>query len=221
MAGDDVRVLLVDDHVMFTQSLGRLLADEPGIVVVGSARNGPEALELVLQLSPDVVLVDYAMPEQDGVAITAEIKAQAPQTQVVMLTGSAEDRTLLAAMEAGVSGFLTKDRAADDVAAAVRAAAAGEVLVTPAMLTRLLPRLTPTVGDGRDDVTERERDVLRAMARGLPVAGMAVDLGMPETTVQRYADSVLAKLDAHSHLEAVAVAVREGVISPPGPRAPT
>jgi DNA-binding NarL/FixJ family response regulator len=221
MAGDVVRVLLVDDHVMFTQSLARLLADEPGIVVVGSARNGPEALELLGRLEPDVVLVDYAMPEQDGVAITAEIKARWPRTQVVMLTGSAEDRTLLAAMEAGVSGFLTKDRAANDVAAAVRAAAAGEVLVTPAMLTRLLPRLTPSVAESGHDLTERERDVLGAMARGLPVTGMAVELGMSEMTVQRYADSVLAKLDVHSHLEAVAVAVREGVISPPGPRAPT
>src|SRR4029079_17127632 len=122
----------------FTQSLARLLEDEPGIEVVGAARNGPEALDLVDGLGRDVVLVDYQMPEQDGVAITAEIKAREPRTQVVMLTGSAEDRTLLAAIEAGVSGFLTRDRAADEVASAIRAAAAGEMLVTPAMLTRLL-----------------------------------------------------------------------------------
>jgi DNA-binding NarL/FixJ family response regulator len=217
MGGDDVRVLLVDDHVMFTQSLARLLAEEPDIDVVGTARNGAEALELVEQLAPDVVLVDYNMPEQDGVAITARIKSQAPRTQVVMLTGSAEDRTLLAAMEAGVSGFLTKDRAADEVASAVRSAAAGEILVTPTMLTRLLPRLAPAEDDGRDDLTDREREVLGAMARGQAVPEIAVTLSMAEPTVQRYVDSVLAKLGVHSQLEAVALAVREGVITAPSP----
>lgn len=216
MAGDPVRVLLVDDHVMFTQSLARILADEPGIVVVGTASTGTEALGLVEQVHPDVVLVDYSMPEQDGVVITGRIKAQSPRTQVVMLTGSAEDRTLLAALEAGASGFLTKDRAAEDVAAAVRSAASGEMLVTPSMLARLLPRLERSGDDGREDLTDRERDLLRAMARGLDVPGIAVELAMPETVVVRYIDSVLVKLGVHSRLEAVALAVREGVIAPPG-----
>jgi DNA-binding NarL/FixJ family response regulator len=207
-----VRVMVVDDHVMFAESLARLLADEDSIEVVGIADSGAAALELLGQHAPDVVLVDYQMPDQDGVAITAEIKSRSPEVMVVMLTGSTEDRVLLAAIEAGCSGFLTKDRAAAEVAEAVRAAAAGEALISPAQLARLLPRLTRNERTLGSDLTERERDVLVELSRGQTNRVIADELHLSVNTVRNYVQSVLTKLGAHSKLEAVSTAVREGII---------
>jgi DNA-binding NarL/FixJ family response regulator len=207
-----VRVMVVDDHVMFAESLARLLADEDSIEVVGIADSGAAALELLGQHAPDVVLVDYQMPDQDGVAITAEIKSRSPGVMVVMLTGSTEDRVLLAAIEAGCSGFLTKDRAAAEVAEAVRAAAAGEALISPAQLARLLPRLTRNERTLGSDLTERERDVLVELSRGQTNRVIADELHLSVNTVRNYVQSVLTKLGAHSKLEAVSTAVREGII---------
>src|SRR4051794_3209527 len=115
-----INVLIVDDHRMFAESLARLLSDEDQISVSAVAHSGAEALDVVRRATPHVVLIDFHMPDQDGVTITSAIKSSHPGVYVVMLTGSTDDRVLLAAMEAGCSGFLTKDRAATDVAEAVR-----------------------------------------------------------------------------------------------------
>src|SRR5690606_2536479 len=131
----------VDDHRMFGESLARLLADEPGIEVLAVATSGEEALKLARALRPTVVLLDQELPDRDGVAAAAELKARDPDQMVVMLTSSTDDRVLLGALEAGCSGFLTKDRAAAEVAETVRAAAAGDAVIAPAMLARLLPQL--------------------------------------------------------------------------------
>src|SRR5687768_11845649 len=139
-----VGVLIVDDHRMFSESLARLLDDEDGITVLGVAGTGSDAIDMVNRLHPNVVLMDYQLPDRDGVAVTVEVKRQKPSVMVVMLTGSTEDRVLLAAIDAGCSGFLTKDRAAAEVVHAVRAAAVGEALISPALLARLLPKLNRT-----------------------------------------------------------------------------
>ncbi|HTW21111.1 MAG TPA: response regulator transcription factor [Mycobacteriales bacterium] len=213
-----INVLVVDDHVMFAESLARLLDDEDGLKVVGLAASGAAALEMFDRLRPDVVLVDYRMPDHDGVEITEEIKQRAPHAMVVMLTGSADDRVLLAAIEAGCSGFLTKDRAAAEVADAVRSAAAGEALITPAMLARLLPKLARRPAGVNTELTAREREVIDCMARGWSNKDIAAQLFLSVNTVRNYTQSILAKLGAHSKLEAVSKAVREGLVEYPAGR---
>lgn len=211
----DIGVVIIDDHQMFAESLGRLLADESGISVLGTAATASGGIRLAARLHPQVVLVDYLMPERDGVAIAKEIKASDPQVMVVMLTGSSDDRVLLAAIDAGCSGFLTKDRAAADVADAVRAASAGEAVISPAMLARLLPKLKPTHRALGSDLTEREHEILLLLARGWTNKVIAAHLHLSLNTVRNYVQYTLAKLDAHSKLEAVSTAVREGIIDFP------
>lgn len=210
-----IGVLIIDDHRMFAESLARLLADEEGIAVLATAASGSEGIELADRLQPQVVLVDYQMPERDGVAIAAEIKRRDPKIMVVMLAGSAEDRVLLAAIEVGCSGFLTKDRAAAEVADAVRVAARGEASISPPLLARLLPKLTRTPRALGADLSEREREILASLARGWTNQVIASELHLSVNTVRNYVQSVLSKLGAHSKLEAVSIAVREGIIDYP------
>jgi DNA-binding NarL/FixJ family response regulator len=212
---DTVDVLIVDDHRMFGESLARLLSDEPGIAVVGLATSGAEAIELSARLQPRVVLMDYELPDKDGVAIAFELRQRDPETMVVMLTGSCDDRVLVAAINAGCSGFLTKDRAAAEVADAVRAAADGEALISPAQLARLLPKLNRTRHSIGADLTDREREVLGLLARGQTNKAIASDLYLSLNTVRNYIQSLLTKLSAHSKLEAVSTAVHEGIIDYP------
>jgi len=210
-----VSVLIVDDHLMFAESLARLLQDEGDIAVVGLAPTGAAAIEMSGRLVPDVVLIDYHLPDRDGVEISAEIKQRNPQTMVVMLTGASDDRVLLASIEAGCSGFLTKDRAASEVAIAVRSAAAGEALITPAMLARLLPRLSRRQSGVGTELTVREREVMACMARGWSNKVTATELYLSVNTVRNYTQSILTKLGAHSKLEAVSKAVQEGIVDYP------
>ena len=210
-----VGVLIVDDHRMFSESLARLLADEEGIAVLGVAATGADAVEMVNRLHPKVVLMDYQLPDQDGVSVTTAIRRENPSVMVVMLTGSTEDRVLLAAIDAGCSGFLTKDRAAAEVVHAVRAAAVGEALISPALLTRLLPKLNRTQRTLGEDLSDREREVLGFLARGMTNKVIAAELFLSVNTIRNHVQSVLAKLGAHSKLEAVSTAVREGIIGYP------
>ena len=210
---DAIAVVIIDDHRMFAESLARLLGDEDGITVAGIATTGADGKKLVDELSPRVVLIDHHMPGRNGVEIAAEIKNDHPATMVVMLTGTADERVIVSAIEAGCSGFLTKDDAASNVAAAVRGAAAGEALIAPALLARLLPRLTRTQRSLGDDLTERELDVLRLLARGTANKTIASELNLSLNTIRNYVQSILTKLGAHSKLEAVSTGIREGVIS--------
>lgn len=210
-----VGVLIVDDHRMFSESLARLLADEDGIDVLGVAGTGSDAIAMVSRLHPNVVLMDYQLPDQDGVTVTMEVKRQDPKVMVVMLSGSTEDRVLLAAIDAGCSGFLTKDRAAAEVVHAVRAAAVGEALISPALLARLLPKLNRTQRCLGEDLSDREREILGFLARGMTNKVIAAELFLSVNTIRNHVQSVLAKLGAHSKLEAVSTAVREGIIDYP------
>jgi DNA-binding NarL/FixJ family response regulator len=213
-----IGVVIVDDHMMFAQSLGRLLADEPGIDVLGIADSGTEAIRMANELRPAVMLIDYQMPEQNGVIISAKIKSIDPGIMIVMITGTDDDKVLIAAIDAGCSGFLTKDRAASEVADAIRGVADGEALISPALLARLLPKLSKTYRSIGDDLTDRERDVLRHLATGSTGKAIATELHLSLNTVRNYTQSILSKLNAHSKLEAVATAVREGIIAyPTGP----
>ena len=210
-----IRVAIVDDHQMFAESLSRLLALENDIEIVGLGASGKEARALIERFEPRVLLIDYSMPDGDGVEVAADIKQRWPETMIVMITGSADDGVLLSAIEAGCSGFLTKDQAACEVASAVRIAAAGEALVSPAQLARLLPQLSRTKKPTGADLTDRERDVLTLFSRGLATKAMAAELFLSVNTIRNYTQSVFVKLGAHSKLEAVSIAVREGIISYP------
>jgi DNA-binding NarL/FixJ family response regulator len=207
-----VSLVIIDDHQMFVESLSHVLAEDDRIAVVGTAASGADAVRLVGQLRPRVVLVDHHLPDQNGVDLVGALKADHPDLMAVMLTASTEDRVLLAAMDAGCSGFLTKDRAVRDVVDAVLAASEGEALISPAQLARLLPRLSrrePTVGS---DLTPRELQLLSHLARGQSNKAIAAELQLSVNTIRNYMQAVLAKLDAHSKLEAVSTAVREGLI---------
>jgi DNA-binding NarL/FixJ family response regulator len=207
-----VRVLLIDDHQMFVESLARVLADDDRIEVVGVASTAAEGLELAGAHRPRVAIVDYVLPDQDGVELTAALKERHPELMAVMLTASTEDRVLLGAIDAGCSGFLTKDRAVAEVVEAVLAAADGEALISPAQLARLLPRLSRNTRSVGADLTRRELQLLNHLARGQSNKAIAEELHLSVNTIRNYMQSVLAKLGAHSKLEAVSTAVREGLI---------
>jgi len=214
--GDGViGVVIVDDHRMFAESLARLLSDEEGIAILGVAGTGAEAVELATRVRPRVVLMDYELPDQDGVTVTVEIRAQNPQIMVVMLTGHSDERLMLEAIDAGCSGFLTKDKAAAEVADAVRSAAAGEALVSPELLDRLLPQLDRRNRSLGEDLSDREREILVLLARGWTNKAIATELFLSVNTVRNHVQSVLNKLRSHSKLEAVTTAVREGIIEYP------
>jgi DNA-binding NarL/FixJ family response regulator len=210
--GTSIRVLVVDDHQMFAESLARLLSEEPDIDVVGSAHDGERAVSLARALMPDVVLIDFQLPDRDGAQVAADIKLHAPDAMIVMLTGASDDRVLLAAIDAGCSGFLTKDNAARDVVEAVRGAAAGEALISPTLLARLLPKLQRSYRPVGADLTDREREVLHGLAAGKSNKAIAADLHLSVNTIRNYVQSLLMKLGAHSKLEAVSTAVRQGII---------
>lgn len=212
---DTIGVLIIDDHRMFAESLGRMLGDEAGIEVLGFATSAARGIELASRLKPSVVLVDYQMPDQNGVATAIEIKRVSAATAVVILTGSTDDRVLVAAIEAGCAGFMTKDRPGAEVAGAVREAAAGGAIISPAMLARLLPKLNRTNRLQRWDLTDREREVLILLGQGQTNRAICAELNLSVNTVRNYVQSILTKLNVHSKLEAVSVAMREGIIGYP------
>ena len=212
------RVVIIDDHQMFAESLSHVLALDPGVDVVGVARDASSGLALVAEAQPDVAVVDYRLPDQDGVAVTAAIKGAHPGVNVIMLTALREERVLLAAIDAGVSGFLTKDHAVEDVAGAVRTAAAGEALISPDVLQRILARLRPSAQDAGFDLTARERELLQRVAEGGTNKAIAHELHLSVNTIRNYVQALLTKLGAHSKLEAVAIATRAGLIEAPTSR---
>lgn len=210
-----IRVLIVDDHAMVAESFRRMLEGHDDIAVVAVVGTVREALEAATRLRPDVVLLDYLLPDGDGVTTAEQIKRDVADTKVVMLTGSSEDeRVALRAIEAGCSGFITKNRTADELLAAVRAAHAGDALVAPAMLARLLPRLQRNYRGVAADLTPRELEVLQLMAEGASDKAIAQSLVITLNTARNHVQNVIRKLQAHSKLEAVVTAVREGVLRP-------
>lgn len=206
-----VRVLVVDDHRMFATSLASALQSEPDLVVVGQATSLAEAQALMAAVAPDVVLLDHRLPDGDGVDAIPRLRGLRPSARIVMLTASTADRVLVAAMEAGAAGFIAKTQRLEDVVAGVRAAASGESVVSARLLTRLLPRLQRQGGSGTA-LTEREREILDLLARGLPNADIADHLTISVHTVRNHVANLSAKLGAHSKLEVLAIAVRRGLV---------
>jgi two-component system response regulator DevR len=210
-----IRLLIVDDHDMLADSL-RLVFDAcPDIVVVGVVGTVGDAVAGAHELHPDVVLMDYHLPDGDGVAAVTQIKHNDPAIQLVMLTSSGDDERLARrAFEAGCSGFMSKSRSVDDLLAVVRAADAGEVLITPGMLLKLLPSIARRDDGRRAGLSRRELEVLSVMAEGGSDKEIASRLFVSLNTVRKHTQNIIRKLGAHSKLEAVVIAVREGLIHP-------
>ena len=208
-----IRVLLVDDHPVVRQGLRALLSTQDGIEVVGEADDGEAAVAAAERLSPDVVLMDVVMPGMDGVEALRRIGERRPQTRVVMLTSYADERRAMEAIDAGASGFLLKDASPRDVAAAIRAAHRGEAVLHPSVAAKLLAeRRRPPAAHA--DLTARELEVLRLIARGLQNKQIAAQLHVSEKTVKTHVSAILRKLDVTDRTQAAMYAVREGLAEP-------
>ena len=214
LRADRRRLLIVDDHEVLAMSLGHVLDAEPDLHTVGAARSLAEARTLLPQVLPDVVLMDHRLPDGDGVAAIAELRDLRPSTQYVVLTASTADQVLVSAIDAGASGFLSKSRSLDEVRSAVRAAHGGEAVISPEMLARLLPRLNRNRNGANVDLTERELDVLALVSEGLTNSEIAAQLVVSVHTVRNHVANLSSKLGAHSKLEALTIALREGIITP-------
>lgn len=208
-----IRVLIVDDHEVLAASLARVLDEEPDMVSVGLAQNLAQARARVATETPDVLLLDRRLPDGDGVAAIPELRAIRPSMNIVVLTAADSDHVLVQAIEAGAAGFVSKTRGLGEVTAAVRAAAAGEAVISPEMLSRLLPKLTRSAGP-EPELTRREQEVLNMLGQGLSNAAIAEQLTVSVHTVRNHIANLSAKLGAHSKLEVLSIAIRRGLLSP-------
>jgi putative two-component system response regulator len=208
-----IRLLLVDDHELFVQSLVRLLGAAPGIKVVGGATTVAEGVHAARVYEPDVVLMDFELPDGDGVDATRQIKALLPRTKVVMLTGRTDEYSMVRAIDAGCAGFVTKTQATETLLEAIHAAHADEAVLSSEPLDRLLRQLRPTRRGLGAGLSRRELDILALMGDGMTDEQLAQHLGLGLQAVRTHVDNVLYKLHAHSKLEAVATAVREGIVA--------
>lgn len=223
MSGDTrkVTLLICDDHKVLTDALAMVVGLDPDLTMIADpVHTAEEAILICAEHLPDVVLMDIVFKGgMSGIDATRAIKAASPATKVVIMTAHDDERLLVEAVEAGASGFLGKDEAAEELLSAAKAAAEGEVLIDPATLTRLLHSVALEREERRDalnllgDLTEREKEILQLLAEGMRNDGIAAKLFISPQTVQTHIRNILGKLRVHSKLEAVAFGVRHGVIS--------
>jgi len=222
-AAPDIAVLLADDHALMRESFRALLDASPGFVTVGEAGNGAEAVRMARELRPDVVLMDVRMPEMDGIEATRRI-CSVPETsdvRVLILTTFDLDEYVYAALKAGASGFLVKDATAAELLNGIRLVAAGEALLAPRVTRRLIATFTgqgggPPAGQprGLDVITEREREVLALIARGLSNTEIAEHLHLGVGTVKTHITRLLSKLGARDRAQLVITAYESGLVRP-------
>ena len=208
-----IRVLIVDDHEVLAASLAHVLDAQPDMETVGIAGSLERARTMLSTAAPDVLLLDHRLPDGDGVAAIPELREIRPSIRIVVLTASVADQVLVQAIEGGASGFVSKTRSLAEVTSSVRAAATGEAVISPEMLARLLPRLHRGSATAQRGLTEREHDVLALLAQGLSNAAIAESLFVSVHTVRNHIANLSAKLGAHSKLEALSIAVREGLVA--------
>jgi len=223
------RVLLVDDQELLRLGFRMILSNEPDLDVVGEAANGAEAVEMTTRCDPDVVLMDVRMPGMDGIEATRAIVGARPEVRVLVLTTFDVDESAFGALQAGASGFLLKDVPPAELIAAVRTVAAGDAVVSPRITRRLLDTfahtLAPEEGGTQSAaqrsalarLTDREREVLVAVARGLSNAEIAQELYVSEATVKSHVGRILAKLGLRDRVQAVVLAFQTGIVRPGTP----
>jgi DNA-binding NarL/FixJ family response regulator len=217
-----IRVLIADDQTVVREGLATLLAAMEGVEVVGSARDGEEAVSLAALRRPDVVLMDLRMPRCDGVEATRRLTAEQPEVRVVVLTTYADDASVFAALQAGARGYLTKDAGAGEIAQAIRTVHAGEALLDPSVQRRLLESLrapAATVapeppGPLPDGLTQREAEVLALISGGLSNQEIAARLHVSETTVKTHINNLFSKTGVRDRAQAVRYAYGHGLAEP-------
>jgi DNA-binding NarL/FixJ family response regulator len=213
------RVLIADDQTLLRDSFRVLLDSTPGFVVVGEAGTGREAVRLALAEHPDVALMDIRMPDMNGIEATERICAETRSTRVLILTTFDMDEYVYGALRAGASGFLLKDTTAADLLAAIRVVAAGEALLAPSVTRRLIaafgaqPRPSRTFHRRLTGVTEREREILVLIARGLSNTDIATHLTVSLSTVKSHVGRLLTKLNARDRAQLVVVAYETGLVT--------
>ncbi len=211
-----MRVLVADDQAAVREGLVTLIETLPGFEVVGAASSGDAAVALVERDAPDVVLMDLRMPGGDGIEATRRIRQAHPETRVVVLTTYADDASIVGALRAGATGYLTKDAGRDDIRRALEAAAAGQAVMDPEVQARLLQTSTlAATGTGAppDGLTEREVEVLRLMAAGLSNTEICKQLYVSEATVKTHINHIFTKTNSRDRSQAVAYAHRRGLAS--------
>ena len=215
MASDSIRVLIADDHLIVREGLRLILETGEGFELVGEATDGAEAVRLALDLSPDVVLMDLRMPNMDGLTAIERLRAEQPRVAVVILTTYNEDDLMLRGLRAGARGYLLKDTDRDTLLNTIRAAARGETLLKPEIMARLLSQAESFSGSKPHsglDLTDREREVLAAVARGERSKEIAARLGITERTIKAHLASIYNKLGVDSRAAAIAVASQRGLL---------
>ncbi|HEY5628289.1 MAG TPA: response regulator transcription factor [Candidatus Limnocylindrales bacterium] len=210
-AGARIRVLIVDDHTVVRRGLRGFFDLLDDIEVVGEAEDGRRAVALVDEVLPDVVLMDIVMPAMDGIVAIGQIKAKHPDVEIVALTSFIEEERVTAALEAGATGYLLKDAEADDVATAIRRAQAGEVHLDP-QVTRMLARRVRNPIPDHEPLTEREREVLRLVARGHSNKEIGTLLDITERTARTHVSNILGKLDLASRTQAALWAIEHKAV---------
>jgi DNA-binding NarL/FixJ family response regulator len=211
-----IRVAVVDDQRLFARGLSGLVELLPGVEVVGVAYNGEEAIALCRKEEPDVILMDISMPKMDGISATREIKALLPRAAVIILTGHEEDEHVFEGIKAGAQGYLLKDSEPEDLSRAIHTVYAGDTIIAPDLAQKMLT----TFEGGRlggsahlaPPLTERELEVIKALAQGMSDRQIARSLGISEKTVRNHTSNIYRKLHIFDRTQAVIYAVREGVI---------
>lgn len=204
-----IRIVIADDHAVVRQGLKMFLLDDPGFDVVGEAQNGAEALKLAHELKPDVILMDLLMPVMDGITAIGHVRRECPDTEVIALTSVLEDASVVGAVRAGAIGYLLKDTQADDLVRSIRAAANGQVQLSPQAAARLVREVRAP--DSPETLTERETDVLRLLAQGKANKEIAQALFIGENTVKTHVSSILLKLGVQSRTQAALYARQIGL----------
>ncbi len=208
------RVMLVDDHAVVRQGLRTFLDLQDDITVVGEAKDGVEALQLVQEFEPDVVLMDLVMPRMDGIETVRRMKALRPHIQIIVLTSFGDDQKVFAAIRAGATGFLLKDISPQDLAAAIHAARRGEASLAPGIATKLLQEIAIGTNPAAEEhtLTEREYAVLALIAQGRSNKQIGEELTISEKTVKTHVSNILTKLHLEDRTQAAIYALKEGLV---------
>lgn len=209
-----IRIALVDDHRLVTRSLKAYLESFPDFEVVGSAASGEELLERVVEWQPDIVLQDLLLPGgMDGIEATRRVLERRPGTKVIALTASIDEARMMGVLRAGAAGYVRKDAEPETLLAAVRAVARGKTYIDPAVGSQLLHATASHASPTHDELTPREREVLRRLALGLSNKEIADALCISEETVKTHVGSVLAKLQVENRAQAIVQALRRGLVT--------
>ncbi len=215
-----ITIGIVDDHQVLVEALRMVIQNEPDLQVIGEAGTCSGCLELVKLTSPDILLLDLALPDGNGLSLVPQINNISPETHILVLTSLSDEATLLQAVDLGVSGFVGKNQQLSEMLVAIRKAAAGEIAISVSLLLGLLGHKTkppshPQVKINSETLTPREHEILTCLAQGKSGPAIAAELNIAPLTVRTHIRNIFGKIGVHSRLEAVSYALRQGLIDSP------